>query len=176
MPKFSEYQDLLQLTLPGDGSYFVALFPRKPDEQVPSFTSSGDGRVITIKGKWGRDHVFLSKERAEVKGADYSFSGTAASIQDRGASAIVLALGAEGTVATKGFSLTAPFGASLRTGVDHLTIDLATDHPPGEIVVAAPGRWKLRGGGGVTVSEHKPGNIRLGIPSGAVRVELLMAK
>lgn len=176
VPKFSEYQDLLQLTLPGDGSYFVALFPRKPDEEVPRFVTSGGGRVISIKAKWGIDHVFLCKNHSEAKGAEYAFVGTAASIQNRGAGSLLLALGAEGTVATKGFSLTAPFGASLHAGEEKLSIDLPADHPPGEIVVAAPGRWELRSGGGVTVSEDKPGKIRLGIPSGAVRVEMLKAK
>ena len=48
VPRFSEYQDLLQLTLPGDGSYYVAMFPRKPDEKVPTFATSVDGRGATL--------------------------------------------------------------------------------------------------------------------------------
>jgi len=171
VPAFFEYQDLLQLTLPGDGSYYVAMFPRKPDEKVPTFATSPDGRVITIRSDWGTDYAFLSESPATAKVADVSFQGTAASIQNRG-SGLVLALGAPGTVTAKSLALTAPFGASLRVESAVLTIDMPADHPAGEIVVAVPGAWKLREGRGVTLSKDPAGSYRLGIPAGKTTVEL----
>jgi hypothetical protein len=176
VPRFSEYQDLLQLTLPGDGSYYVAMFPRKPDEKVPVFATSPDGRVITIRSDWGTDYVFLSKEPDTAEFTEFSFQGTAASIQHRG-SDLVLALGGPGKVSATGKSiaLTAPFGASLRVGSNTLTIDLTADHPAGDIVVAAPGAWKLQEDRGVTLTKGPAGIYRLGIAAGKAAVKLVKA-
>jgi hypothetical protein len=171
VPSFSEYQDLLQLTLPGDGSYYVALFPRQPDEKVPTFATSPDGRVITIRSDRGTDYAFLSQEPATSQVADVSFQGTAASIQNRGPD-LVLALGGPGTVTAKPFALTSPFGASLRVGSTALKIDLPADHPAGEIVVTAPGAWKLREARGATLTREPAGVHRLAIPAGKTAVEL----
>ena len=176
VPRFSEYQDLLQLTLPGDGSYYVALFPRRPDENIPAFATSPDGRVITIRGDWGTDYAFLSKDPTTATVADFSFEGTAASIQNRG-TGLVLALGGSGKVTATGkrVALTAPFGASLRVGSAALNIEMPADHPAGEIVVAAPGPWKLREGRGVTLTQEPAGVYRLDIPAGQTVVELIKA-
>ncbi|NQU26561.1 MAG: hypothetical protein HQ567_35200 [Candidatus Nealsonbacteria bacterium] len=174
VPSFSEYQDLLQLTLPGDGAYYVAMFPHKPNEKVPSFATSADGRVITISSDWGTDYAFLSKDPATAKVAGFSFQGTAASIQNRG-SGLVLALGGQGTVTTESVVLTAPFGVSLRVGSAALTIDLPADHPAGEIVLVAPGAWKLREHRDVTLTKEPAGSYKLGIPAGRTVVELIKA-
>ncbi len=174
VPSFFEYQDLLQLTLPGDGSYYVAMFPRRPDEEVPTFATSPDGRVITISGDWGTDYAFLSNDPVTAKIGEFSFQGTAASIQNRG-SGLVLALGGQGTVAANSFALTAPFGASLRVGSAALTIDMPADHPAGRIDVVAPGGWKLREGRGVTLTKEPTGSYKLGIPAGKTTVELVGA-
>jgi hypothetical protein len=176
VPRFSEYQDLLQLTLPGDGSYYVAMFPRKPDEKVPAFATSPDGRVITIRSDWGTDYVFLSQEPDTAEFSEFSFQGTAASIQHRG-SDLVLALGGSGKVSATGKSiaLTAPFGASLRVGSNTLTIDLTADHPAGDIVVAAPGAWKLQEDRGVTLTKGPAGIYRLGIAAGKAAIKLVKA-
>ena len=77
--------------------------------------------------------------------------------------------------AESSFALTAPFGASLRVGSAALTIDMPPDHPAGEIVVAAPGAWKLREGRGVTLTKETAGSYKLGIPAGKTAVELVKA-
>ena len=172
VPRFSEYQDLLQLTLPGDGSYYVAMFPRKPDEKVPTFATSGDGKVITIRSDWGTDHAFLSKDPATARVAGFSFQGTAASIQDR-RSGLVLTLGDRGTVNVKSFALKAPFGASLRVGSDVLTIDMSASHPAGKVIVTVPGTWKLRKSHDVTLTKELNGSYKLVIPANTTTVELV---
>jgi hypothetical protein len=172
---FFEYQDMLQLSMPGDGSYYVALFPRKPREKPPTFACSGDGRVITIRGGWGTDYTFLSKEPAAAKVAGFSFAGTAGSIQDR-RSGLVLALGDKGTVAGKSYALTAPFGASLRVGPAALTIDMSTDHPASEITITAPGAWKPPKDRGVTLTKEPDGSYKLSVPAGTTTVKLVKGK
>ncbi|MBT3199540.1 MAG: hypothetical protein HN350_06445 [Phycisphaerales bacterium] len=139
--RYLEYQDMLQLTLPGDGAYFVAMFPRKSKDKAPAFATSADGKVITIKGAWGVDHTFLTDEPAEAKIAGFSFKGTSACVQNR-TSGLVLTLGDKGSVAGKAYSLTAPFAASLRVGPAAITIDMSPDHPVGEIIITAPGKWR----------------------------------
>lgn len=174
VPRFSEYQDLLQLTLPGDGSYYVVLFPRKPNEKVPTFATSDDGRVITIRSSWGTDYVFLSKDPTSAQVDDILFEGTAASAQNRG-SDLVLALGDRGSITTvsKSVVFKAPFGCSLRIGRTTLSIDMPVDHPEGEIIVAAPGAWKMREKQGVTLTKEQTGEYRIKIPAGLTAVELV---
>ena len=174
VPRFSEYQDMLQLTLPGDGSYYVAMFPRKRDEKVPTFTTSRDGRVITISSDWGADYAFLSKDPATAKVAGFSFQGTAASIQDR-RSGLVLALGGKGTVAARSFALKAPFGASLRVRSDGLTMNMSASHPAGEVTVTVPGTWKLRKAQDVTLTRELNRGYTLSVPANMTVVELVKA-
>ena len=163
---YFEYQDMLQLTLPGDGSYYVAMFPRKARAKAPTFATAGDGKVITISGQWGTDYAFLSKEPATAKVAGFSFKGTAASLQNR-RSGLVLALGAPGTVAGKSFALTAPFGASLRVGSADLAIDMSANHPDGEIIITAPGEWKQ--------AKEPDGRYKLSVAAGKTAVKLVKA-
>jgi hypothetical protein len=153
---YFEYQDMLQLSMPGDGSYYVAMFPRKKSEKAPSFRTSKDGKVIIVRGQWGTDYALMSNEPVSAKGSGFSFQGTAGSIQDR-RSGLVLALGAKGTLAAKGYALTAPFGASLRVGEDKLTINLPGNHPAGDIIITAPGNWKL--------PKQADGSYRLRVPA-----------
>jgi hypothetical protein len=171
---FFEYQDMLQLTLPGDGNYFVAMFPRRPSEKAPKFTRSNNGKVITVSGEWGVDYAFLSKEPAKAKVGGFLFQGTSGSVQNR-RSDLVLALGAKGKVEGKDFALTAPFGASLRVGIARLTVDMTDKHPPGNIVVSARDAWKLGKGSAAKFAKGTGGNYVLSVPIDARTVELIKA-
>jgi hypothetical protein len=148
-----EYQDLLHLQMPGDGAYFVALFPRRRGEPVPSFEALGNGMIIKVSGEFGTDHGFLSGAEAEAAAGDVRFKGTAGSVQDR-PSGLVLSLGAKGEVRYKAYGLTAGFAASLRAGEKTLTIEIqdkVTDGDKtrapqvpfrgGTVTITAPGEW-----------------------------------
>ncbi len=154
---YFEYQDMLQLSMPGDGSYYVAMFPRKKSRKPPEFSVSKDQKIITVSGAWGTDYAFISNEPVSARTAGFSFQGTAGAIQNR-RSGLVLVLGAKGTVAAKSYALTAPFGASLRVGKDKLTIHLPDAHPGGDILITAPENWKL--------PKQADGSYRLGVPAG----------
>jgi hypothetical protein len=147
-----EYQDLLHLQMPGDGTYYVAFFPRKRAMPVPTFSTLGEGTIIKVSGDFGTDYGFLSALPTEGSGENASFHGTAASVQDR-TSGLVLSLGAPGEVRYKSYGLTAEFPVSLRAG-ERLTVELpATLQPPafgmaqpfpgGTVTVSAPGKWAL---------------------------------
>jgi hypothetical protein len=147
------WQDLLHLQMPGDGAYFVALFPRRRGEPVPSFEALGNGMIIKVSGEFGTDHGFLSGAEAEAAAGDVRFKGTAGSVQDR-PSGLVLSLGAKGEVRYKAYGLTAGFAASLRAGEKTLTIEIqdkVTDGDKtrapqvpfrgGTVTITAPGEW-----------------------------------
>jgi hypothetical protein len=149
--KVPEYQDLLYLQMPGDGAYFVAMFPRKRDMPVPTFSTLGAGMIIKVSGDFGTDYDFLSALPAAAVGESASFQGTAGSVQDR-ADGLVLSLGAAGEVQYKSFGLSADFPVSLRVQEKSLIVELPAGlqppafgvlqpFPGGTVTVRAPGPW-----------------------------------
>jgi len=64
---YQEHQDLLQLRLLGDGTYYVVLFPRRRDEAPPTFRIHAGGAAIEVTGAWGTDYLLLSDGAGEVR-------------------------------------------------------------------------------------------------------------
>ena len=106
-----EYQDLLHLQLPGDGAYYVAIFPHPRTETAPAFTTLADGKIIKVTGAFGTDYAFLSLEPGECKDGPASFSGTAGAIQLRGKQ-VTLTLSAGGEISYGKAKLTSPTAIS----------------------------------------------------------------
>src|SRR4030095_452029 len=50
---FGEYQDLLHLRLPGNGAYYLALFPHTRTTKSPKFDALGSGRIIRVTSEFG---------------------------------------------------------------------------------------------------------------------------
>ncbi|MHB9131670.1 MAG: hypothetical protein ACYDBB_11355 [Armatimonadota bacterium] len=171
---FPLYQDLLHLQLPGDGTYFVALYPRMKTEVAPQFTTLANGTVIKASGTFGVDYAFLSKEKATATAEEADFDGTAASVQRR-ANGIVLALGAPGTVSYMNYAVTAPMPVSLRIATDKLTLTCAAEHQDGQVNLRAPGAWKLQPAAGVTC-KRQGAQYLLTIPAGCAQVVLVKGK
>jgi hypothetical protein len=177
-----EYQDLLHLQMPGDGAYYVAFFPRKRGAVAPAFSTLGNGAIIKVTGDFGTDYGFLSAPETTASGEGATFTGTAASVQDR-AGVAVLSLGAKGSVAYKGYALTADVPASVRVAKT-LTVELpATIQPPafsmaqpfpgGTVTLTAPGRWALaKPAKGVTLKQTGAGWV-LTLPRGVRTITLL---
>ncbi|MHB9133475.1 MAG: hypothetical protein ACYDBB_20610 [Armatimonadota bacterium] len=178
-----EYQDLLHLQLPGDGTYFVAFFPRKRNTPAPAFTTLGNGAIIKVKGDFGTDYGFLTALETTATGEDATFTGTAASVQYR-KDGLVLTLGAKGEVRYKAFSLTADFPTTLRIREKELTVELpATLQPPafalsqpfpgGTLTLTAPGNWTLaKPMAGVKLEKKAEGYV-LQVPAGVKTVTLV---
>jgi hypothetical protein len=178
-----EYQDLLHLQMPGDGAYYVALFPRKRSTPPPAFRTQGDGSIIEVRGDFGTDYGFLSAFSATASGQGASFSGTAASVQDR-LGGLVLSLGATGEVGYKSYRLAAGFPVALRVRDRELTVDLPAEiqppafemmrpFPGGKLTVTAPGTWALsEPQPGVTLKPLASGFV-LAVPAGLRTVTLV---
>ncbi len=148
-----EYQDLLHLQMPGDGVYFLAFFPRKRNTPAPLFSTLGEGTIIKVTGDFGTDYSFLAATETTAAGEGASFTGTAASVQDR-LEGLVLSLGASGEVRYREIGLAADIPASLRVRDNALTVELpaslqppafgmAQPFPGGILTVTAPGNWTL---------------------------------
>ena len=171
---FEEYQDLLHLQLPDDGSYYVAMFPHPPLEAAPEFTALDNGKIIRVKGAFGTDHNFLSDREAEAKSETISFKGTSGSVQER-PGGILLALGAPGTVARGDLRIESPIGASLRSEEGTLRLEFPSSHPGGAVMFHAPGNWSLgKGAPGVRL-EKKGGGQVVTLPEGIRSVLLVKA-
>ena len=129
-----EYQDLLHLQRPDDGDYFVAFYPRRRDEPAPKFSSSADGLIIKTEGEFGTDYGFLCADASCAETAQVSFTGTAASVQDRGTS-LALSLGAGGEVRYGEYGLSSPSAASLVLDGGRLTVCASHDRKGDQMVV-----------------------------------------
>ncbi|HEY3416908.1 MAG TPA: hypothetical protein VGM23_08500 [Armatimonadota bacterium] len=168
---FSEYQDLFHLQLPGDGAYYVAVFPRKRNEPVPEFDVLSDNNaIIKVSGDFGTDLGFLYDTVCDARGGGAFFHGTAASIQDR-KDGLTLSLGAPGTVRYKDVELTAPTPASLWAGERTMSIDLPAAHTGTTITLAAP--WVLVNMDKRVTLKEKEGGYTITIPKGVDHIVLV---
>ncbi len=139
---YPDYQDLLHLQMPGDGAYFVALFPRRAGEPAPAFATLGEGYIIKVSGGFGTDYAFLSAQPVEAAGEGVVFSGTAASVLDRGGRPL-LSLAAPGSLKYGNYRLQAEQPVSVRVLEDALVVELPRGHEGGRVVVEVPGRLRL---------------------------------
>ena len=133
-----EYQDLLRMSLPGKGSYYVAYYPNKSVREAPEFSTVGNN-IIKIDGWFGTDYAFLSENEITDASGDISFAGTAGSIQHRN-DELVLSLGAKGSVSYKGFSLQADEGgADIVFSGNKVTVNIPVSSNATTIAFKAPG-------------------------------------
>jgi hypothetical protein len=163
-----EYQDLLHLQLPGDGAYYVALFPRPQQEATPGMTALADGKLIKVAGAFGTDYAYLATTPGEVSAEGVSMKGTAAAVQDRGAS-LILSLSAPGEVRYKEYGVSGEGGASLRVDKDAMLVSVMASTQAQEIKVTAPGNWSATG---AKIKEAKDGALVLTFPAGTTSARL----
>ena len=89
-----EYQDLLLLQLPGDGAYYLALYPHPRAEAVPTFSALDSGKIIKAAGAFGTDYAFLANEETTAAAEGITVRGTAVTVQQR-PTGMTLSLGAD---------------------------------------------------------------------------------
>jgi hypothetical protein len=168
---FGEYQDLLHLRLPGNGAYYLALFPHPRTSKSPKFDALGAGRIIRVSSEFGTDWGFLNADEAIAEANGVRFEGTAASVQDR-TNEIVLALGAAGQVRYKAYELRASQPASLRLFSDAITLELEDNHQGHTVIVSTGYPLMLRTPIAGVAIESTPAGARLFIPPGVNRIAL----
>ena len=168
-----EFQDLLQIQMPGDGAYFVAMYPRLRTEAAPAFATLGEGKVIQVIGDWGVDYGFLSATEATAEAEGARFRGTAASVQDR-QTGIVLALNATGEVAYKGLAVQADAPVSLRVREAAGAVNAPEGHAAMTVTLTLAGDWKpAKPAAGVKWERLEAGKYRLALPAGVISVVLV---
>jgi hypothetical protein len=168
----AEYQDLLHLQLPGDGAYYVAVFPRPRAEQVPAFAALADGKIIKVAGAFGTDYAFLATDATTATAEDVRVAGTAAGVQVRPAGT-TLSLAAAGEVQWKAFGLQAPHAAAMHVAPDALTLSLPVDHPGGTLTVIAPAGWGLKKPAAGVKLAAGVGGCALTVPKGVTSVTMV---
>ena len=165
----AEYEDLLHLQLPGDGAYYVALVPHLHDQPAPDFAALDGGKIIRVNGAFGTDYAFLAGEPSRAGTEMVTFSGTAASVQQRAAT-VVLALGDAGEIHCREYGLSAAQATSLR--VDGHTLTLALAGPTGAIRIYAPAGFTLKDQPGVSMKTQE-GSYTITVPAGTTVVTLV---
>ncbi len=166
-----EYQDLLNLRLPGDGHYFVAIFPRARAEQAPTFATLADGKVIKVTGAFGTDYAFLTDQPGNAAAEGASFQGTAGAVQSR-PTGLSLTLCAAGEVRYQQYGLAAPFATGLRIAPDALVISVPPGTPAGQLTLTAPAGWKLDHSAAGVKLDMVHGAYRLTVPVGGTSIKL----
>jgi hypothetical protein len=169
--KREEYMDLLHLQQPGDGAYYVAVFPRPRGEKPPGFSTAGEGRIIRVERAEGIDYALLSADPVEASSDDVTLSGTAASVQRKGAGA-VLSLGAEGVARWKEYGLKSPVAASLAVLAEGLVVSFPPDSPGGTVVVRAPPGYGMSAPPDGVAMKAGGGDYELTVPAGSKPVIL----
>lgn len=168
-----EWQDLLHLQQPGDGVYYIVVYPRPRNEAVPTFTKLANDAILKTVGGFGTDYAFLATAAATAAADGVTFTGTAGTVQQRPA-VTTLALAAAGEVGCKELRLAGPVAAALKVAADALELSLPADSAGGEFTVTAPGTWKLKDAAkGVKLDTKAiPGALVLTVPQGVTRVVL----
>lgn len=170
-----QYQDLLHLQRPGDGAYYVALFPHPPAEKAPSFSVLAGERIIKVAGGFGTDYAFLSQEQTTAAAEPVSFWGTAGAVQVR-ADGTMLSLGASGEVGWKDYGLAGPNAAALHVTPKQLSLTVSRDSPRGEYAIAAPGAWKVKKPGTGVKVELRDGQHVVVLARGITRATLVSGR
>jgi hypothetical protein len=172
--RIPEYQDLLHLQMPGDGAYYVAIFPRPRAEAPPAFAALSDGRLIKATGGFGTDYAMLTSAETEAAAEGVSVKGTCASVQVRQAM-VVLALGAPGEVRYKDHALSLPAGAaSLRVEPTTLTVSLPAGRDGGQVTVTAPGVWSLEASAkNIALTKPREAVYQVTVPADVTQVKLV---
>lgn len=157
----AEYEDLLHLQLPGDGAYYVALVPHLHNQPAPDFAALDGGKIIKVSGAFGTDYAFLTSEPSRAGTEMVTFSGTAASVQQR-ANTLVLTLGDAGEIHCREYGLFAAQATSLRVDGNTLTLTLAG--PTGAIRIYAPAGFALNNQPGVSMKTQE-GTYTITVPA-----------
>ncbi|MEO0795007.1 MAG: hypothetical protein AAFX93_07590 [Verrucomicrobiota bacterium] len=144
--KKPEFQDLFHLQLPDDGAYFLAMYPRLPNEPQPTFETNRKQTIIHAKHLLGSDYAFLSNEEEKSDLDDASFRGTAACIKLRKQSTeIVLLAPGEAEWQKQRVKADAPISATWQG--NQLMIQPSPDHAV-KATIRAQGKWTLQTGPG----------------------------
>lgn len=170
-----EYEDLLHLQQPGDGAYYLAVFPRPRQEHSPELSALADGKIVKVAGAFGADYALLAADAATATAEEVRMAGTATAVQVRPAGT-TLTLGAAGQVQWKTFGLQAQQAATLLAAQDTLDLSLSPDSTGGALAIIAPAGWSLKEPVEGVTFEANADKYALTLAAGVTRVTLVKGK
>ena len=165
----TEYQDLLHLQLPGDGAYYVAVYPHQRTEPMPAFAVLGEGKIVKVAGAFGTDYAFLAENDTTATEVGITFTGTAGAIAVRPAMT-TLTLSAPGEVRFHDLALHAPMPAALRVQPGMLSLTFPANNPGGAVTLTAQAGWQVKTAGIRCVTNGM--SYTFTVPAGIVWVEM----
>ena len=166
-----EYQDMLQLRLPGDGAYYTAIVPRAAGAPSPVFSTVGDGKIIKVAGTDWTDYALLATTPVTATDGELHCSGTACTAAVR-TTGTALSLGAAGEIHFGKYGLQAPTAASLQMTPQRLTLILPVDNTGGKFILYGPAGWRLKHVDGIKAS-YDGRQYTITVRPGVQRVEFV---
>jgi hypothetical protein len=163
--KVPQWQDLMHLQLPNDGSYYVAVYPRPRNEAAPTFTTLADGKVIRTTSSVGSDYAFLADTKAAAESDRFGFEGTAGVIQERG-DAVMLSLSAAGLVRWDKYIISSQLPASLTIVANELSVTRSASQADQPVSISAPGAWVAAGDAKGITNNAGANGTRMTLPPG----------
>lgn len=148
----SQYQDMLHLQLPGDGAYFVVLYPRPRGKAAPEFAKIGENG-ISVKGDFGTDLIFMSENPVEFSGQDIVFTGTAGAVRQQSGRTMFM-LGGKGEIRFMQHGLSADSATTLAITENEMTVRRMAGNAEEQITVRAPGNWMPADKTGITLTSE----------------------
>jgi len=122
-----EKQLCLRITQSDGKPFLNLLYPRRPDEPLPTFATIADGNGVKITQPNGTvDYAFLAPKEVTFTDGTISFTGTAGYLRQR-KDRLQIVLSAAGTVTVKGLTFTTHNAASLHSEGDQVTIQTDGD-------------------------------------------------
>ena len=125
---------------PGNGGFTVVLYPRGRYEVQPTYTSSKDGKAITVTIGARTDQLFCSRQPHKAKIGGVEFDGTVG-LAKLHPDYTALVLCAPGAIAAKGFAIQTEVPLSVRITGDGL---VGTATGKGAATLTAPKAWAGR--------------------------------
>ncbi|OPZ85759.1 MAG: hypothetical protein BWY76_01271 [bacterium ADurb.Bin429] len=159
-----ERQLCLRVSQPDGKPFLTVLYPRRPDEPMPTFTSLADGDGVKVALPGITDYAFLTPRTVNYRAGNIAFTGTAGYLRVTPNSAIAM-LSDAGSVMLNGTILRSGAAASLAHDGKRLTVQ--TNGPTQTLTFS--GRYphrKIRLDGKPVRSTLRKGILTIVIPAG----------
>ncbi len=167
-----EYQIAAHLkNTPGNGGFAVVLYPRGRYEVQPTYTSSKDGKAITVTIGARADQLFCSRQPFKTTAGGVAFDGTVG-LAKLHPDYTALVLCAPGRIAARGITVQSTAPIALRVTGQTLT---GTAMGKGDATLTLPKGWAgraltINGKAAGTVDDR--GQVTTALPAAGARMEV----
>lgn len=164
-----EKQLCIRITEPNGKPVFALLYPHRPDEPTPAFTTLANGNGVKIQLDQTIDYAFLAPAGVTYTAKGISFQGTAGCLRTT-ATGGQLTLSQAGKATVNGVTLQAEKAASLTIAGKQLTVATNGDAQTLLLSGKLPGRMKVTLDGKAMKVAMKKGVLTIAVPAGEHRM------